>query len=108
MIGVKLPADKLEEMTNQKRKKCQEDPNDIIIWTSNWGFANVSSLKVPDTVNLHKRQTKHHELLTKQTEELENEIRGVGDLQYYQESLFFYYLCVFIISYTFVVDMYAN
>lgn len=31
MIGVKLSADKLEEMSHQKRKKCQEDPNDIII-----------------------------------------------------------------------------
>lgn len=68
MMGMKLSADKLEEMTNQ------EDPNTIIIWTSNWGFANVSSLKFPDTVNLHKRQTKHHKLLTKQTEEVENEI----------------------------------
>lgn len=31
MMGVKLSADKSEEMTNQKRKKCQGDPNNIII-----------------------------------------------------------------------------
>lgn len=31
MMGVKISAGKLEGMTNQKRKKCQEDLNDIII-----------------------------------------------------------------------------